>query len=231
MATITVTSIVSRVSTILQDTTSVRWPSSELLDWFDDGSREVVLQLPEAGAVNESVALVAGTKQTIPAAGIQFIDAVRNTSGSAVRIVSREVLDAQRIDWHTDTASTTIKHFTFDPRDPRRFYVYPPAAVGASLDVVYSKSPSAAVRTGTIPNQTSASVLPIDDIYANVLVDYMLYRAYSKDAEYAGNTQRAISHYTAFANALGIKLKNEIERNPNLSAGAFNPNVHGAARV
>lgn len=231
MATITVSSVVSRVATILQDTTSVRWPGSELLDWLDDGLREVVLQLPEAGATNESMALATGTKQTIPASGIQFIDAVRNTSGGAVRIVSREVLDAQRIDWHTDTPSTTIKHFTFDPRDPRRFYVYPPAATGASLDIVYSKAPSAVARSGTAPNQTSASTLPIDDIYANVLVDYMLYRAYSKDAEYAGNAQRAVSHYTAFANALGVKLKNEMDRNPNMTTGTFNPNVLGSARA
>jgi hypothetical protein len=59
----------------------------------------------------------------------------------------------------------------------------------------------------------------------------MLYRAYSKDAEYAGNAQRAVEHYTAISNSLGVLIKNELDRNPNLSAGNFNPNVPGAARV
>jgi len=231
MSTVTVTSIVARVATLLQDAGNIRWTSSEVLDWLDDGQREVVMLRPEAGAANESVSLTTGTKQSIPAAGISFIDAIRNTSGRAVRVVSREILDSQRPGWHTDTGSTTIQHFTFDPRDPKRFYVYPPAASGASLDIVYSKSPAALTRGGTAPNQTCSTAIGIDDVYANALVDYALYRAYSKDAEYAGNAQKAVAYYTAFANGLGILLKNEMERNPNLSAGGFNPNVPGAARV
>jgi hypothetical protein len=35
----------------------------------------------------------------------------------------------------------------------------------------------------------------------------MLYRAYSKDAEYAGNANRAQSHMMAFASSLGVKSK------------------------
>jgi hypothetical protein len=222
MATVTVSSLMSRVGTLLQDAGNIRWNSTELLDWLNDGQREVVMLRPEAGAANEPKALVAGTKQSIPDVGIQFLDAIRNTNGRAVRIVSREILDAQRPDWHSDTPSTTIQHFTYDPRDPKRFYVYPPAASGASLDIVYSRTPTALTLNGTIA---------IDDIYANTLVDYALYRAYSKDAEYAGNAQKAVAYYTAFANGLGVMLKNEMERNPNLSAGGFNPNVPGAARV
>ena len=231
MATVLVSSLLNRVGTLLQDAGNIRWTSSEVLDWFDDGQREVIMLKPEAGAVNEALALAVGTKQAIPATGIQFLDAVRNTTGRAVRVVSREILDAQRPDWHTDTGATTIQHFTFDPRDPKRFYVYPPAASGATLDVVYAKAPTALSRSGTAPNQTCSTVIAIDDVYANALVDYALYRAYSKDAEYAGNAQKAVAYYTAFANGLGILLKNEMERNPNLSAGGFNPNVPGAARV
>jgi len=99
---------------------------------------------------------------------------------------------------------------------------------------VYAKAPVNISRAGTAPNETPlvlGTTINIDDIYANALVDYMLYRAYSKDAEYAGNAQRAVAHYTAFSNSLGVLIKNELDRNPNLSAGGFNPNVVGAARV
>ena len=41
--------------------------------------------------------------------------------------------------------------------------------------------------------------LGVPDIYANAVQDYVLYRAYTKDSEYAGNAARAQAHYAAFA--------------------------------
>ena len=55
--------------------------------------------------------------------------------------------------------------------------------------------------------ETVTGQLSLPDIYGNVLQDYILYRAYMKDSEYAGNAQRAQAHYAAFANALGIEIK------------------------
>ena len=57
--------------------------------------------------------------------------------------------------------------------------------------------------------------ISLPDIYGNVLQDYILYRAYTKDSEYAGNAQRAQAHYAAFANALGIEIKATVAVAPN----------------
>lgn len=57
--------------------------------------------------------------------------------------------------------------------------------------------------------------ISLPDIYGNVLQDYVLYRAYTKDSEYAGNGQRAQAHYAAFANALGIEIKATVAVAPN----------------
>jgi len=47
-------------------------------------------------------------------------------------------------------------------------------------------------------------------------LDYVLYRAYSKDADLTPNApQRAISHYQAFVSALGDKSKVDQMINPN----------------
>jgi hypothetical protein len=46
------------------------------------------------------------------------------------------------------------------------------------------------------------------------MLDYMLYRAYSKDAEYAANAQRAVAHFQAFQNALGVKSQTEAVSQP-----------------
>ena len=231
MATIQVNSLVSRAATLIQDATNVRWPTNELIDWLNDGQREIVLIKPQASVKNESVSLTTGsTKQSIPASGVQLIDVTRNmgsagnTPGDSIRVVSREVLDAQRPSWHSDVnADGKIKHYMFDPRDPKTFYVYPKAPATAHyVEVIYSASPTDASAGG---------VIQIDDIYANALLDYILYRAYSKDAEYAGNAQLAVAHYQAFSNSLGAKTQNELSQNPNLSVAGFNPNVPGSAKV
>lgn len=227
MATTQVNALVARASTLIQDATNVRWPIPELVGWLNDGQREVALNKPEASVKNVSVALIAGsTKQTLPADAVLLIDVVRNTGsggsspGTAVRLTDREVLDAQRPTWHSDANTVGyIQHYTYDTRDPKNFYVYPKAPGGGwQIEVVYSSSPQDAVTGG---------VISIDDTYANALLDYILYRAYSKDAEYAGNANLAVAHYTAFANSLGIKTQNDMSRNPN-AVGAttgFNPNV------
>lgn len=227
MATTQVNNIISRAATLIQDATNVRWPQAELLDWLNDGQREVVLHKPEASVKNTAVTLTTGsTKQTIPADGILLLDVTRNmgsggaTPGNAIRLTTREVLDAQKPSWHTDANSLGyVQHYVYDPRDPKTFYVYPKAPSSAlSIEVVYSAAPTDCTAGGTIQ---------IDDIFANALLDYVLYRAYSKDAEYAANANLAVAHYTAFANAIGIKTQNDMSRNPNsaIANAAYNPTV------
>jgi hypothetical protein len=224
-------SLISRAATIAQDSTNVRWPRTELLDWLNDGQREVVLHRPEASVTNASVLLTANsTKQSLPAAAITLIDITRNmgaagtTPGAAVRLVSREVLDSQRPTWHNDTNSLgVIEHFVFDPRDPRSFYVYPKAPATAwYVEVIYASAP-------TNTNDAGA-VIGVDDVYANALLDFVLYRLYSKDAEYAGNAERALAHYTAFMQSVQGRTKTELERNPNLTASPFDPPLPSGVR-
>jgi len=48
MATITVASILTKVSTILQDPSNIRWTADELILWLNDAQRELVLYKPNA---------------------------------------------------------------------------------------------------------------------------------------------------------------------------------------
>ena len=226
----TAQSIIRRCVEIAQDMTSVRWPISEVCRYYNDGQREIVLQRPDALSTNAALSLTTGSKQALPSGGLKLIEVIRNTGGGAVRLTNREVLDAQIPSWHTLTGVTTIKHFMYDPRDPRVFYVYPPAGAGASLDIVYAKAPTditEAADGGTFSN-VATTALELPEIFAGPLIDYVLYRMYSKDAEYAGNAARAQAHYTAFANALGMEIKATVTVAPT-SPG--NPNHPGASRA
>lgn len=202
-------SIIRRVVETLQDNTSVRWPVSELVRYLNDGQREVAMYRPDVMESTITHNLVAGTKQAIPTNGTKLIEIVRNagTSQRAVRMVSRTILDAQVPNWHSLPGQTEILHFTYDPRIPETFYVYPPAAAsGASVTLSYSALPDniAEPADGTTYTAVTGN-LGVPDIFANCLQDFVLYRAYTKDSEYAGNAQRAQAHYAAFQAALNTE--------------------------
>jgi hypothetical protein len=125
------------------------------------------------------------------------------------------MLDDQRRNWYAETGTVDIQHFMFDARLPKEFLVYPPATVNARLEIVYSSVPLAHTLTeAQLINPATAEVIRIDDSYANAMLDYMLYRAYSKDAEYAANANRAVAHFQAFQNALGVKSQTEAVSQP-----------------
>lgn len=223
MGTVTGQEIINKAQIVLQDQSGIRWPDTgELLGWLNDGQREVMIYKPNANVVNGAVQLSAGTKQSLPANGIQLIDVPRNmgadgnTPGRAIRIVMREVLDAQAPDWHASTPAAVTRHYMYSPLDPKHFYVYPPATGSSSVEIVYSAVPA---NLAQLENAIS-----IDDIYANVLVDYVLYRAYSKDSENIANPARAATHQSAYLGALTGKTQSEVVVNPNTSAPA-SPNA------
>ena len=220
---VTVQSVIDRVQTTLQDTTGVRWPVvSELVLWVNDAQREIALLKPDASAKNETVTLVTGTKQAIPSSGNRLLRAVRNMSAASggtgkrsVRLVSREVLDAQTPDWHDPTVSgdaahtNIVKHYIYDEQNPRNFYVYPGVAGSSYLEIIYSANPTTVAQNGN---------LDIPDIYANAVMNYVLYMAYMKDAEYAGNNQRAANHYQLFTASVTGKGQIDVITTPNLEA-------------
>ena len=211
---LTAAQVIARASDLIQDATNTRWSSDELLRWLNDGRRELCIDRPDLYATISVIGLAAGTKQAVPADGLRFLDLIRNmqsdgvTPTTAIRPVQREILDAQNPGWHSDAAGVT-KHYMFDERFPRNFYVYPPAVNAAKVELVYSQSPADIVSTGTALTQ--------EDIYTGALVDYVCYRAFLKDATFAGNMQRAAAAYLQFKNAIGSGDGRDLTVSPNVS--------------
>ena len=215
--TIKVVDILGRASVILQDTAATRFTNANLLKFFNDGQREVVLHRPDAHVSNSTHACVNGSKQTIPAGGHRLINVHRNTNGRAITQVERKMLDENLPTWHDSTAGTNgIEHFIYDSTDPKNFYVYPKAVSGThSIEIVYSVIPSDI----SISNfATDTTVMGIDTAYANCLLDYVLYRAYQIDSD-EGNLARAQMHNGAFAQSLGIKTRSDAAASPKVRAG------------
>jgi hypothetical protein len=81
--------------------------------------------------------------------------------------------------------------------------------------VVYSSVPNKHTLTEAQLNSSStADTIRVDDHYANAMLDYMLYRAYSKDADYAANGERAVGHYNAMQAALSGGMQMDIQSRP-----------------
>lgn len=208
-----VVDIISRAQVLLQDNTGTRWPRTELQGWLNDAYKEIILVRPDAYAQSAKITLSPGTRQSIavtPAGALRLLDVVRNTAGGsakrAIRTIDRKILDEQMPDWHAQVGSIDVQHFIFDPKLPKEFLVYPPALATSEVEIVYSSVPTPHTLTDSqLSSAATAETLKLDDVYANAILDYVLYRGYSKDASYAGNAQRASQAYTAFSNSLGMK--------------------------
>lgn len=207
MATILASKIIGDVRTLLQDATGIRWPDAEMLSWLSAGQREIVALRPDANVkIVSNFIPLNQSRQAIPADGYTFVDAPSNANGKAITVVPRHLMDSQTPGWRSSAASTTALHVVFDPRIPKTFWLYPPAATGSSLELIYSAAPTEI----TALNQ----VIGIDDIYANPLIDYVCYRAYAKDLETVGNAERAALCRQAFENTLGLKAQADAASRP-----------------
>ena len=211
MGTIRIKDLLGRASKLLQDNTNRRWPLNELLGWLVDGEREVVLHKPEAYTKNQTMQLSPGTRQEVPPGGMVFIRLVRNmgangsTPGRAVTAIDMGTLDTQTPYWHTEVPHGEIEHYMADERDPQRFYVTPPQPSPAEhAEIVFSSAPPDVAPMTQTEWESSTATISLPDIYMNPLLDYVLYRAYSKNSD-SSDPNRAMAYYQSFLNALGIK--------------------------
>lgn len=218
MATVTVDSILKRVNTLLNDRTWVRWPKQELLDYYNDATKAIVLVRPEAHTKNVEFICVAGTKQALPADATRLIEVLRNANGKVIRFVPRKALDDSYPEWHSGKTATSVDNYCYEERDPKTFYLHPGPAAAVKVDVIYSVAPQSK-QLADVENASAPAMADLDDIYINPIIDFMLYRCFSKDAEYAANSNRAAGHYNAFMQQLGEKTQADANMEARQQAG------------
>lgn len=206
-----------------EDAGSYRWSTEELIEWINDAQRLVAVVRPDSSSDERVVTLAAGTKQTLPADTFRLLDVVRNmasdgvTPGRAVRMVDREILDQVDPDWHKGRQRTEIKHFTYDPRNPGIFFVYPAVSAGVKAEVLLSKYPDA------VALETDDLTLP--ENYFEAVVNYVMFRAYSKDTEFTASPQVASAYLNAFNAVLGVKTQKDNAYSPAVNRKGGAPNA------
>lgn len=200
--------IIRRAADILKDATGIRWPADELVRWLNDGQLEVARQRPDQVAQIVPTGLVAGFRQTLPASALKLIDIPCNSAApkAAIRQVDRKDMDVLDPAWRAATASAVVKHFIYDDRTPLLFEVWPPATVAAQVDLCVAVRPVDVAVPSTADYASVTGSIGVPDLWANALVDYVLYRAFSKDSETTANAARAAGCWQAFGSAIGADL-------------------------
>ncbi|CAB4135364.1 hypothetical protein UFOVP285_8 [uncultured Caudovirales phage] len=226
MGTITAQSVINKAAIQLTDVGNARWTRAELLDWLNQGQKQIVVMSPSATNKVSVVQLTSGTRQSIPSDGWTLLELIRymgtngSTPGRAIRVTSRELIDAFNPNWHADAKSAAPKHYIFDAQDQTVFYVYPPSNGQGYVQLNYSPVP---------PMITSEStVISVSDTFEPALLDYILYRACSKDAEYAPGLQLASGYLSTFMAAMQIKSTSELANNPNQNFAPKDPSKPGS---
>jgi hypothetical protein len=216
MGTIVSNTIIDKAQTVLQDASGVRWSDAELLSWLNDGQRNIALYKPNAYVRNVPFLCALGTRQEVPADCVQLFSIPRNLGatginpGRAIRPVEHDMLDARVPNWHSITPTVDVQHFTYSVLNPKTFFVYPPNTGTGYVELSYGAEP---------PDTTLGAAISVDNIYSTALIDYVLYRAFSKDTEFA-DSARASGHFQSFVSAITGRAQAEAAANPNPQASA-----------
>lgn len=209
---IAVADVITSAGDLLLDEDHVRYPVDELIRWSNEAMGAILGRKPSAFSTITVVSLAQGTKQTLPAGSKVLLDVIRNikadgtTPGRAIRRSDRQQLDDVDPTWHTAKPKSEIRNYTYDDRISDTYYVYPPAVAGTKVELAH------AVLPAEIMNITG--ILQIGLEYKAAVVNYLCYRANSKESEYS-NPAAAVAFYQAFEAELGNKTAADMMASPN----------------
>jgi len=198
--------LINDIADELSDADHITWSADELLTYLNSATLRVCLLRPDASSSVESIQLVAGTKQTLPATSRRLLDIFRNmgsdgaTPGKIITATDQRSLDLYSPNWHKETAKTVIDHFVYDEETPDTFFVTPPAHATTDVYVEMKLANNPAIIT-----DASAENIQVNDVYRPALEHWMLYKAYDKETDSPHSVSEAKFHFNAFGQLFGLK--------------------------
>lgn len=205
--------LIRNVARTLNDPEHVRWTLEDLVAWMNAGCMEVCRVRPEANEKSVVLNLTQGTRQSIRPNDLQLIRVIRNVpSGRGIRMVDTTMLDAVLPHWHNAPRADDVIEYGWDQREPRTFWVYPPARETSKLECAVSERP-VPVSVPANPSSPVYDPFPLPDQYAETVEAWMLYRAYMQDTG-AGSGPKAQTWSGYFYHSLGVEVQGRTENEP-----------------
>ena len=221
--------IMRNAGILLQDEDHIRWTPSELAAWINDAVRTIIITKPSESTSLRDIPLVAGTAQTVPAGtpqaqillsitrNVRDVETADRAPGRAIMATTRMGLDGASPDWHDPRRvrqRSEVYQYFIDDMDPLRFWVYPGNDGTGGVEAVVSTIPTPVAATGDPSLEASYVVdVGLKDAMATPILDYVIFRAHSKD-DVAATAERAQLHFQAFAAAIGLKIANQQRGTP-----------------
>lgn len=223
--------VLTRVATILQDEEHVRWPLPELCRWLNDAVKAILIAKPSANTQSVVLSMAVGTLQSLSNANhLALLRVTRNITGEGpprvggriIRPTSREALDTAEPNWHDPNEvrqAKEVRQYVYDEANPREFFVYPGNDGTGKIEAQVSVLPTPlAVGSGDPDDIASyGGSIGLLEPWGVPVQDYILFRAYSKDA-IGADAGRSQAHFNAFAATVGIKVQAESSNSPNSRA-------------
>lgn len=207
MGTVTALDLIQRANKTLNDIAGTRWDNELMLDALNVGQREVVRLKPDAYLITETVKLVSGIKQTIPAGRMNLHAVTRNmgtdgsTPGDVVTYVPKDTMDQYQRGWTQATSAATVVHFTLVRDQKKTFYVFPPQPSSGQGYVEIE-------CVGLPADVGLTDPITLDDEYQDAMYYYMMSYALTIENK-AADKNKAAGFYTMFTNALGMQSQGE----------------------
>ena len=183
--------VIERVSRDLVDLRFVRWSKDELIDFLNDAVAAVLIRRPDLSRITTEISHTSN-RVDLPAdayclLSVNFIDSI------AAQYVNIEKLNHLYPRWRVTEGDPTC--WTKNIDDQKSFWLYPAPKAAVQIEYSYSK----------MSRVTEVDEFPIPSIYEGLVVDFIMYRAFSKDAENASESGKASLHFQSFTVALGDK--------------------------
>lgn len=123
--------------------------------------------------------------------------------GAIIRIIEKDTLDSFFPSWvshapNLDEVSLFdyYKYYALDEYDPLSFWIFPSPVAGANIALTYAKLPAEITDVG--------DTLELSDEYTDPIVDYVVYRALSKESR-ADAAVLAEKYLNRFLSRLGAQ--------------------------
>lgn len=207
--TIIAATIIDEASVLLLDTANRTWSRDELLGYLNEALRATAFVKPDLYTTELFVQLTAGVLQKLPDDGLALIDITRNSSGRIITQVDKDLLDESNRFWPAGTQEAVIEHYTADPRNPRRFTVFPPSDGTSMVELLY----------GAVPPQImyDTEEIPVPDSYQTTLLSFTMCKAYEKNAKRQDLTKSA-SYFQRWGQLLGLKSQAQVAISPKVAS-------------
>jgi hypothetical protein len=205
-----VSDLLDPISRTLLDAARNTWTGADLLGYLNEALRATSGVKADLYTVQAAFTPAAGVLQNLPSDGVALLDITRNLGGRerVVTQVAEDLLEEANRFWPAATPQAEVEHFTADPRNPRRFRVFPPADGTGSIEILY----------GAVPPQVNYEDedLPVSASYQLALSDLVLSLAYAKNSK-KQDLSKSSFYRQSWAAQVGLKSQTQIAVAPRVS--------------